>query len=74
MLTTILPPKGPAGTVSRPERNIGTVVSFSTCHRRTPAFIRACSKVNEQPSAKATKSSCQMSRMSLTEPSSRPWR
>ena len=65
---------GPAGTVSMLERNIGTVVLCSICQTGTPARISACSKVKEQPSANATRSSCQMSRMSVAEPASVPSR
>ena len=74
MLTTIGPANGPAGTVASPERNIGTVVSCATCHSPIPAAISACSKVKEHPSATATKSPRQRSRISRTTASGRPSR
>ena len=53
MLTTILPENGPAGTVSNPERNIGTVLfSFNVPQRNTSPASSACSKVKEHPEGK----------------------
>ncbi len=56
------------------ERNIGTVLLLSTCQRRIPDWIKACSNVNEHPKAKATKSGRHLVVMSSVVSASTPSR
>ena len=63
--TTIPPLKRPAGTQSMLVRYIGTVRSSSICFRRNPACSSGCSKENEHPRTKMTRSSVQYLRMSV---------
>ena len=64
MLTTILPPNGPALLQSILVRYIGTLTPSLIFLISMPAAINASSKENEHPSAKATQSSCHSSTIS----------
>ena len=53
---TMLPEKTPLLLFLRFDLYIGTILLFRTWSIRKLFFIRSCSKVNEQPIAKATRS------------------
>lgn len=64
--TTVGPARRPLGRVAMELRYIATLRPSSRWRRPMPASSNACSKENEQPMAKATKSASQKVPMSLT--------
>jgi hypothetical protein len=74
MDTTIGPRNAPAGTQGREVMYIGTAWPCSKWRSRTPAFSSALSAVKLQPIKKATRSSRQISRMSVSSSTSSPFR
>ena len=74
MLTTSWPRNGPALWQGMSVRYMGTFTPCVTLRTSRPAAISASSKENEQPRAKATKSSCHRALMSSHSSLSTPAR